>query len=79
MNKDAKKFIKESGLLIKNITYIDEPITTHSEYNKLYEPSGGSASGGGFCIFYHNDGNQKKGTMYPMSEKLNNEIFKVEP
>jgi len=68
---EAKKFIKESGFLIKNITISDETIYSKREYEAKYKKyKGGSISDVGYVIFM--DDNYSKdvtGTLYGFTEK----------
>lgn len=76
MNKEAKKFIKKSGLFIKDVEFIDEPILSVEHYKKLYEPSKGSSSGDGFCIFY-SPSSMKKGTIHIFPEDVEKKVFDI--
>jgi len=72
MTKELKKWIKDCGYFLKDVEFIDEPITTKARYWQLYHPSKGSTSGDGFCLFIMNG---SKHEVYPMTEELNKKIF----
>lgn len=77
MEKGAKIFIKKAGLLLKNVEFVNEPILTKEKYDQFYEPSGGSISGGGYCIFYKKT-NVNSGTIHVLPINVEDEIFKIE-
>ena len=74
MNQEAIEFIKESGLSIENIEYIDVQIKSVEHYWELYGLSSGSCSSNGFCIFY-NDNTLETGTIHIFPEELEKEVF----
>ncbi len=80
--KQAKKWIKDNGFLIKNITIqLDKPLLGKEDYRKRYKRSRGTVMSSGYCLFYDimSSLNQKKstGTLYPMSKEVSEEILSI--
>ena len=53
LEREIEDFIKKAGLNIKDVQFVNEPITTVKQYHELYSFSHGSCSGDGYCIFFN--------------------------
>ena len=80
MKRKAEDWIKKHAKGVK-VDIMDEDIVSEVHYRKLYEPSGGTLSGEGFCLFYVRTGSvggpSNRGKLYRLSEELEKEIFDV--